>query len=350
MSQYSSVLFKAAAGLLTVATLSGCQTVASGAGTSSSSVVSANADRLVLGERVKGELTTRSALNVKDGSRYALYRFSLAPESMVAIEMDGSFEGVLSLYDEENSLLMVDSTLRIRSDEGGDYVVVVSGDTSDSYGPFTLSSNRIELNDTGLLVVPGTTRGWLQSVPRTYTFTVEEKAPYQIKVLSSDFDSVMAIEGPNGYYSENDDGDEEGNASIGDMLEPGEYTLTVGSYEGRQGLFDIDIGVLDVVITDTDTLVPGADITGWMGGDTQTYSLTIEEEGRYQIDMRSASLDSMLVIEGPEDFYVEDDDGGQHYNSRIVETLKPGTYQVNAHQHPEGPSISGVYSLSVQRR
>ena len=142
MSQYSSVLFKAAAGLLTVATLSGCQTVASGAGTSSSSVVSANADRLVLGERVKGELTTRSALNVKDGSRYALYRFSLAPESMVAIEMDGSFEGVLSLYDEENSLLMVDSTLRIRSDEGGDYVVVVSGDTSDSYGPFTLSSNR----------------------------------------------------------------------------------------------------------------------------------------------------------------------------------------------------------------
>ncbi|MGB1464955.1 MAG: hypothetical protein ACPG8O_01230, partial [Alcanivorax nanhaiticus] len=64
----------------------------------------------------------------------------------------------------------------------------------------------------------------------------------------------------------------------------------------------------------------------------------------------SLSLDSLLVIEGPEGFYAEDDDGGEDYNSRIVETLKPGSYRVNAHRHPESEAHSGVYSLYARRR
>lgn len=205
-------------------------------------------------------------------------------------------------------------------------------------------------DDAGVLVVPGTTSGWLQSEPRTYTFTVSENSAYQIEVVSSDFDSVLVMEGPNGYYTENDDGGEDNNARMGDLLVPGEYTLTVGSYEGRQGLFGIEILSLDIQITESDTLVLDSEITGWMGSGSDSYSLEIEEEGEYQIDMRSLSLDSVLVIERPDDFYAEDDDGGDDYNSRIVETLKPGTYQVNARRHPEAEAHNGVYSLYARRR
>lgn len=350
MSHFYSVLVKGAVGGVAMVALTGCQMMASNSSSFSSSVVNSSTGKLVPGERLKGELTTRSPLNVKDGSRYEMYRFSLEAGSIVEIEVDGSFESVLSLYDDEDALLMTDSSVRLRSEDGGDYAVVVSGDSSDSYGPFSISSQNIELNDTGVLVVPGTTSGWLQSEPRSYTFTVSENSAYQIDVVSADFDSVLVMEGPNGYYTENDDGGEDNNARMGDLLVPGEYTLTVGSYEGRQGLFDIKISSLDIQITETDTLVLGSEITGWMSAGSDSYSLEIEEEGEYQIDMRSLSLDSVLVIEGPDGFYAEDDDGGEDYNSRIVETLKPGSYQVNAHRHPESEAQSGVYSLYARRR
>lgn len=350
MSQFYPVLARGVVGCATALVLTGCQMMATGSAGSSASAIYSGADPLVLDERMKGELTTGSAINVKDGSRYQLYRLSLEPGDLVAVDLQGSFEGMLSLYDAENTLLMVDSPLRIRAEEGGEYAVVVSGETSDSYGPFSITASSIDLNDTGVLQVPGTTRGWLQSELRVYTLTVEKQAAYQIDVLSSDFDSVMAIEGPDGYYNENDDGSESGNASISDMFAPGEYTLTIGSYEGRQGLFDIEIATFEVDVTDTDVLTPGSEIEGWMGEEPESYSLTIEEEGEYQVEMRSTTLDSFLVIEGPDGFYAEDDDGGQHYNSRIVETLNPGVYQVSASRHPEAYPNRGVFTLSAERR
>lgn len=348
MSKFYSVLIRGAVGCAATAVLAGCQMMALGTDISSS-VVDASADSLVLGEPQRGELTTQSPLNVKDGSRYQTYSLSLEAGSIIEVEVSGSFEGVLSLYDDENTLLMVDSPLGFRAEEGGDYAVVVSGDSADSYGPFRVSYRSVALNDTGELVTPGTINGWLQSEPRTYTLTVDEPVAYRIDVASSDFDSVLALLGPNGYYKENDDGGTDRNASIGDMFEPGEYTLTVGSYGGESGLYAIEISILDIEISDTDTLTVGSEITGWMRSGSDSYSLTIEEEGEYQVDMQSTSFDSVVVIDGPDEFYCEDDDGGEDYNSRIVETMKPGTYQVHANSHEESRVDGGIYSLSVQR-
>lgn len=346
MSKISSSLVKGAVGGAAVAMLAGCQMMAPAAG-GSASIVSASDSKLVIGERTRGELTTQSPLNVKDGSRYQSYRLSLQEGDLVEIEVDGSVEGLVSLYDDQNELLISASPLRFRADEAGDYAVVVSGATADSYGPFNVRSSSIELNDSGELTVPGATTGWLQMEPRTYNLTVETAGAYQIDMVSDDFDTMLVLEGPNGYHTEDDDGGMDYNASLGDMLQAGEYTLTATSYEPAAGLYTIEISSLNIEFTDTDTLEVNSEITGWMRSGPDSYSLTIAEEGVYRIDMQSSSLDSVLTVEGPDGFYAEDDDGGDNYNSRLTETLKPGVYQVTAGSYEEN---GGIYSLSVQRQ
>lgn len=346
MSKISSSLVKGTLSGAAVVMLAGCQMMTSESG-ERATIVSSSDGTLVVGERLRGELTTQSPLNVKDGSRYQSYRLSLDEGSLVEIEVGGSIEGVVSLYDDQDALLASASPLRFRADEAGDYAVVISGATADSYGPFNVKSNSIELNDTGVLTVPGSTQGWMQMEPRTYTLTVETAGAFKIDMVSDDFDTMLTLDGPNGYHSEDDDGGSDYNASLGDMLEPGEYTLTATSYEESSGLYTIDISTMDIDITDTDTLEVGSEINGWMRSSSDTYSLTIEAEGVYQIDMQSTSLDSVLSVDGPDGFHAEDDDGGNNYNSRITETLKPGVYQVTAGSYEDN---GGIYSLSVQRR
>ncbi|SFM69709.1 hypothetical protein SAMN04487963_3399 [Marinobacter zhejiangensis] len=319
----------------------------SGASSGGASIVGSTDGKLVIGERSRGELTTQSPLNFKDGSRYQAYSLSLQEGDLIEIEVDGSVENVVSLYDDQNDLLISASPLRFRADQSGDYAVVISGLTADSYGPFNIRSKSMELNDTGVLTVPGSTMGWLQMEPRTYELTVETAGAYQIDMLSDDFDTMLVLQGPNGYHTEDDDGGMDYNASIGDMLEPGEYTLTATSYEQSAGLFSIEISSLDIEITETDTLEVNSEINGWMRSSPNSYTLNIAEEGVYQLDMRSTSMDSVLAIEGPDGFYAEDDDGGDNYNSRITETFKPGVYQVTARSYEEN---GGIYTLSVQRR
>ncbi|SFM69626.1 hypothetical protein [Marinobacter zhejiangensis] len=343
MSKASS-LVKGALGAATVTMLAGCPLSTPDSDTRVT-IVGSSADKLVVGERLRGELTTQSPLNVKDGSRYQSYRLSLAEGGLVEIEIDGSIEGIMSLYDDQDELLASASPLRFRAEESGDYAVVVSGATADSYGPFKLVSRTIELNDTGELSVPGSTMGWLQMEPRTYTLTVETAGAYQIDMTSGDFDTKLVLQGPNGYRAEDDDGGEDYNASLDDILAPGEYTLTATSYERSTGLYTIDISSMDIDITDTDTLEVDSEINAWMRSGSDTYSLTIETEGVYQIDMKSTRLDSVLVVEGPDGFRAEDDDGGDNHNSRITGAFQPGVYRVTARSYEE--RSTGLYTIEI---
>lgn len=345
MSKASS-LVKGVVGAATVTMLAGCP-LSTPESDTRATIVGGSTDKLVVGERLRGELTTQSPLNVKDGSRYQSYRLSLGEGGLVEIAIDGSIEGVVSLYDDQDELLATASPLRFRAEESGDYAVVVSGATADSYGPFNVVSKSIELNDTGKLNVPGSTMGWLQMEPRTYTLTVETAGAYQIDMTSDDFDTQLVLEGPNGYHSEDDDSGENYNASLDDMLEPGEYTLTATSYQQSTGLYSIDISSMDIDITDTDSLEVDSEINAWMRSGSDTYSLTIEAAGVYQIDMKSSRLDSVLSVEGPDGFRAENDDGGENYNARITGTLQPGVYRIMARSYEEN---GGIYTLSVQRR
>ncbi|MDX1457612.1 MAG: hypothetical protein R3276_08475 [Marinobacter sp.] len=328
-------------GSVTAALLAGCQMTPSAMG---GAAVSDSVKEISLGERARGELTTQSGLNPKDGSRYQAFAMTLAADTLLEIELDGGLEGVLTLYNEQDELLTVASPLRYKITDAGDYKVVVSGADASSYGPFNVTSRTIDLELANALTAPGSATGWLQGEPVEFSVTIPEAGAYQIDMLSDDFDTLMVMTGPNGYRVENDDGGDDYNARIGDILEAGEYQIQAGSYEENAGLFTIEVSSLNVDIDEERDIFAPADISGWMRNGPDVYTLTIEQEGVYQIDMRSDGLDPVLTLEGPGGYTAEDDDGGDNYNARLTERLAPGVYTLTARCYEEN---RGLYNLTV---
>ena len=121
---------------------------------------------LTLGERTRGEITSASELNGKDGSRFERYGIRLDEESLVEISLSGALQGVVALYDDQLQLLANAETVRHRIEEGGDYIVVVSGTDAHSYGPFSVNSRTIELSDADTMSVGTPIDSWLDSADR----------------------------------------------------------------------------------------------------------------------------------------------------------------------------------------
>ncbi len=328
-------------GSVATALLAGCQMMPSNLGTASGGL---SVTEIALGDRARGELTTQSGLNRKDGSRYQTFAMALEADTLLEIQLDGSLDGLLTLYNEQDEMLTVASPLRYKIAESGDYRVVVSGVDASSYGPFNIVSRTIDLELSGSLTAPGTATGWLQDEPVVFNVTIPESGAYQIDLRSDDFDTLMVMTGPNGYEVENDDGGDEYNARIGDILEAGEYQIKAGSYEENSGLFTIEIAALNVDIDEGREISAPADVAGWMRSGPDVYTLTIEEAGMYQIDMRADGLDPMLTLEGPAGYMAEDDDGGDNYNARLTERLEAGVYTLTARCYEEN---RGLYNLTV---
>ncbi|MGE6581168.1 hypothetical protein ACQKD0_09130 [Vreelandella aquamarina] len=75
-------------------------------------------DYLTLGERSRGEITSASELNGKDGSRFTRYAISLEEEALVEISLSGALQGTVALYDDQLQLLANAETVRHRIEEG----------------------------------------------------------------------------------------------------------------------------------------------------------------------------------------------------------------------------------------
>ncbi|MFC3679805.1 hypothetical protein [Bacterioplanoides pacificum] len=348
--------FDPARGLLlsTILCLSACQFDNTADTTQRRSLVEQSNSELTAGESIHGELTTQSPLNAKDGSHYQSHRIELESGHIISLAAEGSFTAQLSLYNDQNTLLASDSPLRFRIDNSGQYAVVVSGASADSYGPYTLSSSTTALAEVGLQI-PGTTAGWLQpGVARSYILMLDRDSAYKIDVTSEDFDPVLTISDSQGYYSENDDvGEQDVSASISNLFSRGEYDLMVSAHQGASGMYHVTISPLELTTPGSRILTPGSEITSWISRTTpaDSYSLEIKEAGSYLLDMKSIAIDPLLRIDGPDGFHYEDDDSGDGYNARIIRSLEPGQYQVQAGKtEGEDPaSNEGLYTLVIHR-
>ncbi|MDV2080940.1 hypothetical protein [Marinobacter xestospongiae] len=337
-------------GGVAVTLLAGCQALQgpSAGGVGTQAAVSAPG-KLVVGERARGELTTQSGLNLKDGSRYAQFNLNLDADELVEIELDGSVVGSLALYNSQNELMANASPLYFKVEDAGQYTLVVSGADANTYGPFSLNSRTLELNQVSSLVPEDSISDWMTDGGNSYTLTITEAGGYQIDMTSDVVDAMLILEGPGGYESQDDDGGEGYNARLGDILEPGEYTLTATSYDATPGLYDLSVSKMDVDLTEMTggPIDVPTEVTGWMRSGPDIFTFTVEEEGLYQIDMRSDTLDSLLTLEGPNGFSTEDDDGGSNYNAQITTRLVPGDYHITASSYDDS---RGIYTLSVIRR
>jgi hypothetical protein len=311
----------------------------------------AGLDTLTLEERQRGEITSASELNGKDGSRFIRYALSLEEGDIVEIGLSGALQGVLALYDDQLQLLDNAETVRHRIEESGDYIVVVSGVDAHSYGPFTLNSRVVELTDADTVTVGEPIDSWLQGNPRDISLTIEEAGLYQLEMRSDDFDAYLEITGPNGYAREDDDSAGNLDARISDFLAPGEYTLTPRSaYGDGSGVYTLSVEPHELPgdgeLRNDGSLTPDDSLNGWFSGQALSYQVEVEEAGMYQIEMRSSDIDSYLVLEGPNGYYREDDDSAGNLDARIADFLAPGTYELTA-RTAYGES-SGMFTLSMQ--
>ncbi|MBA2779325.1 hypothetical protein [Billgrantia kenyensis] len=313
---------------------------------------------LKLGERLRGEITSTSELNGKDGSRFERFTLPLEGETLVEIELAGPLQGVLSLYDPEEQILVASDgpnvydtsaavALRRRIDESGDYLLVISGLDLHSYGPFSLTTREMELTSSDTLAMPSRADGWLQGDGDTYTLTIEESGLYQIEMRSSDVDAYLVLEGPNDYHREDDDSAGNLDARIADFLEPGEYRLTARTAFGQgSGLYTLELGPHELASGETlrnsGELTAGEPLFGWFTGNGLEYRLTLAAPALVTLDMLSDDFDAYLELHG-EGVATSDDDGGEGLNARLVRPLEAGQYVVTARSH--GGHGSGLFEL-----
>ncbi|MGP5562491.1 hypothetical protein [Vreelandella alkaliphila] len=235
----------------------------------------------------------------------------------------------------------------------GDYTVTARSAYGEGSGLFTLSAEPREMPDdlrNGGSVVPSETlSGWFSGQDRSYQLEIEEAGMYQINMRSSDIDSYLVLEGPNGYFREDDDSAGNLDASIADFLAPGSYQLTARTaYGSDSGLFTLSVEPRElpegVELRNEGELTANETLTGWYSGEPLTYELTLEESSLVRLSMRSSDFDTYLELSGGGDSY-SDDDGGSGTNSRLEQALLPGTYTVVARGF--AVSGSGMFELQV---
>lgn len=239
--------------------------------------------------------------------------------------------------------------------EPGEYTLTARSAYGDGSGVYTLSLEPHELPGDGELRNDGTLtpddsiNGWYSGQELNYQVEVAEAGMYQIEMRANDIDSYLVLEGPNGYYREDDDSAGNLDARIADFLAPGVYELTARTvYGDSSGMFTLSMqphDMPDVDLRNEGTLIPGEALNGWYSGEPLTYQLEVEESSLVTLEMRSADFDTFIEISG-QGFVASDDDGAAGTDSRLQEQLLPGTYTVSARGF--SATGSGMFELSLE--
>ena len=108
----------------------------------------------------------------------------------------------------------------------------------------------------------------------------------------------------------------------------GQYLVAVSGADARAyGPFQLRSS--PIVAYDGKPLAAGQRITDWLRGEQQAYTLQVDKAALYTINMESDAFDAKLGLSG-NGVELEDDDGGNRTNARLVAPLQPGTYTVSA--------------------
>ncbi|MGD9967788.1 MAG: pre-peptidase C-terminal domain-containing protein [Hyphomonadaceae bacterium] len=192
----------------------------------------------------------------------------------------------------------------------------------------------------------------------------------EISLSSSQFDTYVAISGPNNFGEFNDDDVERGTRNsrlVTTLPANGAYTIHVTSYAaGEAGAYQLNIGPAQAT-TPSDALAgaegenfaAGQTMNGELAqGDTQlrsgefidTYNFQGTAGQRVVIDMRSTQVDPYLILLAPSGAQEDNDDiaPGSDTNARIETTLaETGQYRIGATSYQ--PGESGAYVVTLQQ-
>lgn len=178
-----------------------------------------------------------------------------------------------------------------------------------------------------------------------YRLILEELSQVTLNLASSEFDTVLEVQGPDGDQR-NDDAGNGTNSEIDSVMRPGDYRVLVQSFgDNNGGQYDLRARIepFSGELTSEGSIAPGEQLTGLHSGSDNVFSLTVEERSEVTINVASEHFDTLLTLVG-NSANISDDDGGDGTNSRIETLLEPGTYSIQVSAYGDS---SGIFDISV---
>ncbi|HET8902590.1 MAG TPA: hypothetical protein VFN16_01185 [Saccharospirillum sp.] len=283
------------------------------------------------------------------------------------LELDHPSEVVVSLAstDFDTMLSITGEDVQLDNDDFGDGTdsqlssILMPGEytvTALSYesypvdGIYTLQTQVTpfegDLRNSGEIAPGSSLIGMRTDNDNRYTLTIDEASEVSIALNSASFDTTLALSG-NGLDLSDDDGGGDTNSLITTILQPGTYTLTVGSYSGN-GLYNLTVNSSEVLgeMMNSGELRAGDVVYGDLQtGSSLTYTISLDAARTVSIETVSSAVDTVITLVGP-GLSLENDDGGDGTNSRLEEFLPAGTYTLDVRGY--SGSESGQIRIEVQ--
>lgn len=300
-----------------------------------------------------GETLTGLMLSA-EGNRYQL-------------ELDHPSEVVVSLAstDFDTMLSITGDDVQLDNDDYGDgtdsqlssilmpgqyTVTALSYESYPVDGIYTLQTQVTpfegDLRNSGEIAPGSSLIGMRTDNDNRYTLTIDEASEVSIALNSASFDTTLALSG-NGMDLSDDDGGGDTNSLITTILQPGTYTLTVGSYSGN-GLYDLTVNSSEVQgeMMNSGELRAGDVVYGDLrSGGSLTYDIRLDAARTVRIETVSSAVDTVITLVGP-GLSLENDDGGDGTNSLLEEFLPAGNYTLDVRGY--SGSESGQIRIEVQ--
>ena len=249
----------------------------------------------------------------------------------------------------------------------GEYIVRVLAVGSNLRGTY-----RLTFQPSGPVVDivgslgPGTTEGALTTDTNfhIYNLAIGGTTSVTLDLSSDEFDTFIALFAGGGVQdltplnrlAEDDDGGDGTNTLLEIVLNPGEYLVEVGSFNGTgTGLYRLDVS-LESVSGDEDEFGPlplafGVDTNGSLfpEGDVDEYIIFGSAGESIDLDLGSADFDTFLEVERNGTLLAADDDGGDGFNSRLLGFVLPENGDYIVRVRSVGDASAGDYFVSVKR-
>jgi subtilisin family serine protease len=348
---------------------------------------------IAFGQTINGTLST-SDCRLPDNSFFDAYTFNGTTGQQIAVSLSStSFDTFLFLRRPDGTVLAQDddggggTNSRIPLTSGfltlpttGVYTIIATSFSASTTGTYALTLSTQTANCPSTPIAVGQTINGTLSISDcrlsddslfdSYTFSGTAGQSISISMTSATIDTYLLFFRPDGTLLAEDD---DGGTGLNSRIPPDTGTLTLpvtGTYKifansfaaNTTGSYSLTLSGTTPVTCSSTAITLGQTINGTLSTsdcrlsdnsffDSYTFNGTAGQQ--IAVEMSSPNFDTFLFLLGPDGLVVDDDDGGDGFNSRIpAETgfftlPSSGSYTILTNSF--APNITGNYTLSLLR-